>query len=221
MQIINILLKNINKFSKRFWPLGSFLFVSFYIYNIYGSSILHLHKKTKPTQIDPTAHIHPSACISPWGVYVKKNVSVADRTVIRFTTSIGSQTHIENSCVIGNTGFQVIRFRDHRLSVVHTGKVIIGEGVQIGERTSIDRGLFGGTTSVGDFTRIGSHTVIGHNIKIGSHCIIGDSVAIGGKSIIGDRVTIGNNVSIANRIKIESGSTIIADSIITRDVKKS
>lgn len=220
MQLTTIYIKKIQIISEK--PMiGLILYFIISIYNIYGTIILHLHKKTKQTQIDPTAQIDPSACVSPWGIYIKKNVSVGDRTVIRFKTSIGSQTHIENSCVIGNTGFQVIRYRDHRLSVVHTGKVIIGEGVQIGERTSVDRGLFGGTTSVGDYTRIGSHTIIGHNIKIGSHCIIGDSVAIGGKSIIGDRVTIGNNVSIANRIKIESGSTIIADSIITRDVKKS
>ena len=56
--------------------LGFIIYALFIAYNIYGSFILQFHKYTRKTKIDPSAIIHPSACISPWGVVIDKNVKL-------------------------------------------------------------------------------------------------------------------------------------------------
>jgi len=213
--------KNIRKFQhlSENPVIGFLLFVLIKSYNACGSCILLIQNLSRPPNIDPTAKIHPSASISPKNVYIGKNVIIGEKAIIKSGTSIGNQSSIGKSCVIGYDGFQVFRYKDYRIPIIHTGKVIIGEEVWIGDRTCVDRGLFRKNTSIGSSTHVGKNNIIGHNIQIGSHCFLENSIAIGGKSIIGDHTRIGNGVSIANRISIKPGSTIQAESIITRNVK--
>lgn len=198
---------------------GATLLFFIFVYNSVAKCSFALRSRIEPSVVGTGSHIHTSVKICAWGVTIPSFVTIAEKSVIKPRTIIGEQVSIGTYCVIGNAGFQVLRYQDRRLPIVHTGRVIIGDHVIIGDRTCIDRALFGGITSVGSFSHIGSHSIVGHNIRIGSHCRLGNFVAIGGKSRIGDRVIIGDRVSIANRITIESGSVIPSGSVITRDVR--
>jgi hypothetical protein len=72
-------IREIQQFSEKS-VLGFILYVLFYAYNIYGSLILHIETITRPTKIDPSAIIHPSTCISPWGVVINKNVKIGKKS---------------------------------------------------------------------------------------------------------------------------------------------
>lgn len=212
-------IKKIHQISKN--PVcGFFLFLIFSVYNFYGSFILQLHKFTRPTIIDPTAQIHPSASISHWGVHVKKNVIIGENTVIKPHTTIYSGTTIHDRCVIGDTGYQIYRYRKKRLPIIHTGHVIISNDVEIRNNTCIDRGLFGKITCVGAQSKIREHVHIGHNIWIGSGSIIEDKVTIGGNTYIGEKVHIKNNSVISNRINISSKSVLKPGTIATQDISE-
>jgi len=198
--------------------LGSILFTLFSVYNLYGSIILYIHKYSRPTKINPSAIIHPSACISSWGVVIDKNVKIDEKSIIKAHTTIQSGVTIHDQCVIGDTGFQIYRYGMKRLPIVHTGSVNIANDVEVGEKTCIDRAVFGKTTFIDSHTRIGKNVKIGHNIRIGAYCIIDDDVAIGGNSTIGDHVHIGKQVTISNRIKIGPNNAISPGVVQTRDL---
>ncbi|MDX8551844.1 hypothetical protein KHC33_00980 [Methanospirillum sp. J.3.6.1-F.2.7.3] len=200
--------------------LGFILYALFYAYNIFGSLILHFHKYTRKTKIDPSAIIHPSACISPWGVVIDKNVKICEKSIVKAHTTIQPGVTIHDQCVIGDTGFQIYRYRMRRLPIIHTGSVIIANEVEVGEKTCIDRAVFGKITFIDSHTRIGNNVKVGHNIRIGAYCVINDDVAIGGNSNIGDHVHIGKQVAISNRIIIGSNNTISPGIVQTRDLKE-
>lgn len=217
MNLTSINIRKFHQISKN--PVcGFFLLVIFSFYNFYGSFILQLHKFTRPTIIDPTAQIHPSASISPWGVYIGKNVIIDENAVIKPHTTIQSGATIHYGCVVGNSGYQIFRYKMNRLPIVHTGHVIISENVIIGNNSCIDRGLFGKITCIGAQSKIGEHVNIGHNTNIGYESIIQNRVTIGGNTLIGERVNIDNNSVISNRINISSGSKLTSGTVATHDI---
>ncbi|GLQ34439.1 UDP-3-O-(3-hydroxymyristoyl)glucosamine N-acyltransferase [Amylibacter marinus] len=87
------------------------------------------------------------------------------------------------------------------------GSVILGDRVEIGANTSIDRGTIENTT-IGDGTKLDNNVHIGHNVKIGRTCLICGQVGIAGSTIVGDRVVLGGQVGVADHISI--GSDVIA-----------
>ena len=94
---------------------------------------------------------------------------------------------------------------------------IIGNDVEIGANTTIDRGA-GPDTIIGDGTKIDNLVQIGHNVKIGKHCIVVSQVGISGSTEIGDYTVIAGQVGIAGHLKIGSRVQIAAQSGIAKDI---
>ena len=95
------------------------------------------------------------------------------------------------------------------------GSVIIGNNVEIGANTTIDRGTIENTT-VGDNTKIDNLVMIGHNCKIGEGCLIVSQVGIAGSCVIGDRVVIAGQAGLADHIEIGSDTIITAKAGVTK-----
>ncbi len=95
------------------------------------------------------------------------------------------------------------------------GSVVIGNNVEIGANTAIDRGTIENTT-VGDDTKIDDLVMIGHNCKIGKGCFIVSQVGIAGSCVIGDRVTIAGQAGLADHIEIGSDTIITAKAGVTK-----
>lgn len=149
------------------------------------------------------------------------NVTVLDNTqigaetviwpgaVIRERTIIGSHCIIHPNVTIGADGFGFRPSPDGKglIKIQHIGNVIIGNGVEIGANSCIDRGKFSATI-IGDGCKIDNLIQIGHNSKMGRCCImagasglagsvtLGDGVIIGGGARINDHITLGNGVSV-------------------------
>lgn len=95
------------------------------------------------------------------------------------------------------------------------GSVVIGNNVEIGANTAIDRGTIENTI-VGDNTKIDDLVMIGHNCRIGKGCMIVSQVGIAGSCIIGDRVVIAGQAGLADHIQIGSDTIIAAQSGVTK-----
>jgi UDP-3-O-[3-hydroxymyristoyl] glucosamine N-acyltransferase len=186
-----------------------------------------------PTAVIHSTVTIGNGCKIGAGCYVGKNVKLADgvtlypNTTILDNTTIGnhstiwSGTVIRERCVIGSYciihpnvtigadgfGFRPSPDGKGLLKIPHIGNVIIGNGVEIGSSTCIDRGKFSATV-VGDGCKIDNLVQIGHNSKMGRCCImagssglagsvtLGDGVIIGGGACISDHVTLGNGVQV-------------------------
>ncbi len=95
------------------------------------------------------------------------------------------------------------------------GSVVIGNNVEIGANTTIDRGTIENTT-VGDNTKIDDLVMIGHNCKIGEGCLIVSQAGIAGSCVIGDRVVIAGQAGLADHIEIGSDTIITAKAGVTK-----
>ena len=215
-------------------------------YTAYARVAAAFYPSDNPTSmISEAANVHESAqigkncSISP-GVYIGANVSIGENCTIDANAVISSGCEIASdsqigSCVslqccligksvilhpgvrIGQDGFGFAPGAQGHLKVPQLGRVIIGDNVEIGANTTIDRGT-GPDTIIGDGTKIDNLVQIGHNAEIGRHCFIVAHVGISGSTKIGDFTMIGGQVGVAGHLTIGSGVKVAAQSGIMRDV---
>lgn len=145
-------------------------------------------------------------------VVVGAGVEIGDGTVIRDGASIrysilGKYCVIDEGARLGAMGFGWASDSKGHTRVVHTGSVVLGDFVEIGANTCVDRGVFEDTT-LDDGVKIDNICQIGHNVRMGKHSVAAAGSCIAGSVEIGSFVLIGGNSSIAGHIKIEDGASI-------------
>jgi len=133
-------------------------------------------------------------------------------------TKIGKNCRFSASVVIGAPGFSFEWNGNSWISVRNIGSVKIGNNVDIGACTSIDRGSVN-DTHIMDGVRIDNNCHIGHNVQIGSHTLIVANVGIGGSVTIGNRCVIGGQTAIKDNVAIADDVTILATSLVTKSIK--
>ncbi len=165
------------------------------------------------------------------GVQMYPNVTVLDDTtigdgtimwsgtVIRERTEIGAGCIFHPNCSIGADGFG-FRPREDGMGLAkipQIGNVVIGNGVEIGANSSVDRGKFS-STIIGDGCKIDNMVQIGHNSVMGRSCIMAGASGLAGSVTLGDGVIIGGSASIKDHTTIHSGATVGAGSGVIGDV---
>ena len=139
------------------------------------------------------------------------------RVTMRERTKLGDRVVLHGGVVLGADGFGYEFTGGKHEKIPQVGSVEIGDDVEIGANTTIDRARFG-KTRIGKGTKIDNLVQIGHNCVIGEHCIICGLVGMAGSTIIGDHVTIAGQVGIAGHLTIGDKSIIMAQAGVTKDV---
>ncbi len=152
--------------------------------------------------------IHPGAIIYN-NVHIGCNTEVHANAVIHPNSSIGENCIIHSNVVIGSEGFGFIPTKSGWRKMPQIGKVLIGNNVEIGSCSTIDRPAVG-ETSIGDGTKLDNLVQIGHGVKIGKNCAMAAQVGIAGGAVIEDGVILAGQVGVANRVKVGKG--VIASS---------
>jgi UDP-3-O-[3-hydroxymyristoyl] glucosamine N-acyltransferase len=153
------------------------------------------------------------------GVWIGDDSDLRAGVVIEDRCVLGRGVTIHPNAVIGADGFGY-RPADSGVGLVkipHAGNVEIGDGVEIGACTTIDRGKLG-ATSIGAGTKIDNLVQIGHNCVIGRSCVICGATGIAGSVTIGDGVMIGGGAGIADNLTIGNGAKLGARSALMHDV---
>jgi len=190
--------------------------------------------------IAPTAKLGKDVSIQPF-VVIEDDAVVGDRTVVGAGSYVGNESQVGDDCIIyprvtmrertklgdrvilhggvvlGADGFGYEFTDGKHQKIPQVGTVEIGDDVEIGANTTIDRARFG-KTRIGRGTKIDNLVQIGHNCVIGEHCIICGLVGMAGSTIIGDYVTIAGQVGIAGHLTIGDKSIIMAQAGVTKDV---
>ncbi|RDB62805.1 hypothetical protein C1878_07185 [Gordonibacter sp. 28C] len=178
----------------------------------------------------PRSGIHPAAVVSDEAVLgagvsvgagsvVEAGVSIGDGTVVQENavihsgTVIGSNCRIMDGVCIGNDGFGFRRNDEGGWTrLPHLGRVVIGDDVEIGDCSNVDRGTFRDTV-VGNGTKIDALCHVGHNVQIGRDCLL-TYTEIGGNAVIGDRCVfvsscVKNRIAIGSDVYAGIGSVVI------------
>lgn len=151
------------------------------------------------------------------GVEIGANCDIGARAYITHAV-LGRHVRIYPGAVIGRPGFGFAIDPAGFVSVPQLGRVLIGDHVEIGANTTVDRGA-GPDTVIGAGTRIDNLVQIGHNVQIGRACVIVAQTGISGSTRIGDFVMIGGQTGVAGHLTIGSGVKIAAQSGIMRDIE--
>ena len=156
-------------------------------------------------------------------VFIGKNTKIGSEcniyqnVVIYQDIFIGNKVIIHGSAVIGCDGYGFVKDEGKHLKIPQTGTVLIGDDVEIGANSVIDRATIG-ETIISNMTKIDNLVHIGHNVQIGSGCLITAQVGIAGSAIIGDNCSIGGQAGVVPHVEIGPESIIAAKSGVTKSL---
>ncbi len=195
------------------------------------SAVIHPTSKIgKGSNIGAHCYIGKNVVIGE-GVKIYPNVTIMDDsnigdgciiwsgTVIRERSEIGKFCIFHSNVSIGADGFGY-RPREDGMGLAkipQIGNVVIGNGVEIGANSCVDRGKFS-STIVGDGCKIDNLVQIAHNCILGRSCIMAGNSGLAGSVTLGDGVIIGGSASIKDHVTIHSGAVVAAGSGVMNDV---
>lgn len=207
------------------------------------STLLHPPARSSPgchptavvaasAKVDPSAHVGPlsvvgaDSVIGPGvdigpGCVVQENVQIGQDTILvaRVTvcprTIIGARCVLQPGAVVGSEGFGLANDGGAWIKVPQLGRVRLGDDVEIGANTTVDRGSLRDTV-IDDGVKLDNLIQIGHNVEVGAHTAMAALTGISGSTRIGKHCTIGGNSGTAGHLDIGDGVFFTGKSMITR-----
>lgn len=159
-------------------------------------------------------------CVLGDGVTVGDDTRLVGSATVYAGVAIGARCIVHAGCVIGSDGFGFARGRDGRYTKVpQLGGVRIGDDVEVGANTTIDRGALEDTV-IGDGVKLDNQIQVGHNVVIGAHTVIAAQAGIAGSTTIGARCVIGGQVGIAGHISITDDVMIGGGASVTGTIRR-
>jgi len=185
-------------------------------------------------QVDPTAHIGPhctvgervkigAGCVLQAGNFVGADAVLGEGTnlfpnvTLYPRTQLGRRVRIHAGAVIGADGYGYVLDGGIHRKVQQVGKVVVGDDVEIGANTTVDRGALGSTV-IGQGTKIDNLVQVGHNVTIGEHCILCSQVGISGSVKLGNYCVLAGQVGLAGHLKLGNQVTVGSKSGVMHNI---
>jgi UDP-3-O-[3-hydroxymyristoyl] glucosamine N-acyltransferase len=162
------------------------------------------------TRIHPGVHIGDD-CVVGAGCELFPGVVLYRRTVL------GDRVRIHANTVLGADGFGYVPVQGVQRKIPQIGWVEVGDDVEIGASTTVDRGALG-PTRIASGTKVDNLCQIAHNVQIGEHCVIASQTGISGSTTLGDHVTMAGKVGTAGHIHIGRNSVLTGNTMVGKDV---
>jgi len=160
------------------------------------------------------------------GCHVGEGVHIGDGSVLHPNVTIyhdcvlGAHCIVHSGVVIGADGFGFARERDGSwVKIPQIGRVVIGDDVEIGANTTIDRGTLEDTV-IGNDVKLDNQIQIAHNVHIGEHTAIAGCVGIAGSTTIGSRCMIGGQAGVIGHLEICDDVVISAGTLVTKSIRE-
>ena len=180
--------------------------------------------------IHPTAVIDPTATLGEGvrvgahtvigaGVKIGAGSRLYPNVTIYHDCEIGRNATIHSGAVIGSDGFGFANEAGRWVKIHQLGRVVLGDDVEVGANTSIDRGAIEDTV-IGNNVIIDNQVQIAHNVRIGDHTAIAGCVGIAGSAVIGKHCAFGGGVGVLGHLEIVDGVTVTAMSLVTNSIKQ-
>ena len=152
-------------------------------------------------------------------VVIGNHARLYPRVVIYHDCVIGDKLIAHAGVVIGADGFGIALDGDHWIKIPQIGRVVIGNDVEIGANTTIDRGALNDTV-IEDGVKMDNQIQIAHNVRIGAHTAIAGCVGIAGSTIIGSYCRIGGSAGILGHLQIADHVEIAAFTLIGKSIRE-
>ena len=185
---------------------------------------------SQPPGVHPSAAVAPSArlgmrvsigagCVVGEGASIGDDTCLYPRVVVYAGCSIGARCIVHSGAVIGADGFGLAPDGGRWLKIPQIGAVRIGDDVEVGANTTIDRGALQDTV-IEDGVKLDNQIQIGHNCRIGAHTAIAGCVGIAGSADIGRHCTIGGAAMIVGHLTIADHVNVSGGTFVSRSLLK-
>jgi UDP-3-O-[3-hydroxymyristoyl] glucosamine N-acyltransferase len=134
--------------------------------------------------------------------------------------SIGERCILHAGVVVGSDGFGFAPDRGAWVKIPQVGSVRIGDDVEIGAKTTIDRGAIEDTV-IGDGVKLDNQVHIAHNVRIGAHTVMAGQSGIAGSTTLGQRCMIGGQVGVGGQLTICDDVAVTGKSFVSTSIRKS
>jgi len=159
-------------------------------------------------------------CIVQSGARVGADSALLSRVSVYAGATLGQRCILHAGSVVGADGFGFALDEDSWVKVPQVGRVRIGDDVEIGANTTIDRGAIDDTV-VENGVKLDNQIQVGHNVTIGAHTAIAACTGISGSTTIGQRCMIGGMVGFAGHLTIADDVVVTGCSLVSASIKKS
>lgn len=189
-----------------------------------------LHPSLQSEQIHPSAVIHESAvihstarigplCVVEAGAKIGAGTWLKSRVTVSENCIIGDDCILHSGVVIGADGFGFANENAQWIKIEQLGAVRIGNQVEIGANSCIDRGAMEDTV-IGDGVKLDNLVQIGHNVHVGAHTAMAGCVGVAGSARIGQHCTIGGGAVVLGHLELTDGVHVSAASVVTHSLLK-
>ncbi|MEH6453988.1 MAG: UDP-3-O-(3-hydroxymyristoyl)glucosamine N-acyltransferase [Psychromonas sp.] len=148
---------------------------------------------------------------------IGENTKIYPNVTVYHQCEIGKRGIIHANAVIGSDGFGNAPYQGTWVKIPQIGKVIIGNDVEIGSSTTIDRGALS-DTEISDGVKIDNQCQIAHNVFIGAHTAIAGGSNVAGSTKIGKNCVLGGSVAMNGHLTIVDNVVVTGDSMVMRDI---
>ncbi len=201
---------------------------------LYFARLTQLWKKSLPPVARPRIHpsavidaqalVDPSArigalCVIERGARVGANTELKSRVSVGENCVIGQRCIVHSGVVIGADGFGFAPAGGRWEKIEQLGAVRIGDDVEIGANTCIDRGALQDTV-IEDGVKLDNLVQIGHNVQVGKHTAMAGCVGVAGSAVIGAHCTLGGGAIVLGHLTLTDNVSISAASVVTRSIHK-
>jgi UDP-3-O-[3-hydroxymyristoyl] glucosamine N-acyltransferase len=187
-------------------------------------------RTSQPEGVHPSASVAPGArlaprvsigagCVVGEGVQIDEDSCLYPGVVVYPGCRIGARAIIHSGAVIGADGFGLANERGQWIKIPQIGAVTIGDDVEIGANTTIDRGTLEDTV-IESGVKLDNQIQIGHNCRIGAHTAMAGCVGVAGSTSIGSHCAIGAAAMILGHLSICDHTQVSACSVISRSIRK-
>jgi UDP-3-O-[3-hydroxymyristoyl] glucosamine N-acyltransferase len=160
-----------------------------------------------------------SGCVIEQGVRIGAGSQLHPNVTVYHDCKIGQNANIHSGAVIGSDGFGFAHEGGRWIKIHQLGCVVIGDDVEVGANTSIDRGAIEDTV-IGNNVIIDNQVQVAHNVRIGDHTAVAGCVGIAGSAVIGRHCALGGGAGILGHLEICDGVTVTAMSLVTNSIKE-
>ncbi len=158
-------------------------------------------------------------CYVGRGVHVGAGTRLAPRVTLMDGVKLGARCLLHSGAVLGADGFGFAPTASGWVKIEQLGSVTVGDDVEIGANTCIDRGALG-DTFIGNGVKLDNQIQIGHNVQIGDHAALAGCTGVAGSTRIGKGCTIGGSGMILGHLELADGVHISAASVVMRSISK-
>ena len=212
------------------------------------TAVLFRHRETVKTGVHPSAWVDPQARIAEdawigphcsidadavigagsWigphtvietGAEIGDHCRLIARVTVGHHVRLGQRVTVQPGAVIGSEGFGLANDRGRWVNIPQLGSVRIGNDVDIGANTTIDRGALEDTV-IEDGVKLDNLIQVGHNVTIGAHSALAGCVGIAGSARIGRHCSLGGGVGVAGHLEIADGVQVTGMSLVARSIRE-